>query len=91
MCSAYLPCIVQISSDQGSQIGLDLTSPRLSDRPGTSSADVFSALAHNYAFGAGSKAPAGLLGLEHAHADHGTALDLQICTHPPAHALHALG
>ena len=29
------------SSDQGSQAGLGLTSTRLSDRPGTSSADVF--------------------------------------------------
>ena len=32
------------SSDQGSQTGLGLTSTRLSDRPGTSSADVFALL-----------------------------------------------
>ena len=34
------------SSDQGSQTGLGLTSTRLSDRPGTSSADVFALLPH---------------------------------------------
>ena len=72
------------SSDQGSQTELGLTSTRLSDCPGTSSADVFAALPHNHAFGAGSKAPAGLLELKQAHADHGTTLDLEICTLPPA-------
>ena len=34
------------SSDQGSQTGLGLTSTRLSDRPGTSSADVFALVPH---------------------------------------------
>ena len=41
---------------------------RLSDRPGTSSVDVFVALAHNHAFGAASKAHACRLGPKrHSH------------------------
>ena len=69
------------SSVQGIQIGLGLTSTRLSDRPGTSSADVFAKLADNHAFGAGSKAHACLLRpdmhfrlLPQARGEHGTAL-----------------
>ena len=58
--SSHFPCIghtIQnvplLSSDQRSQTGLGLTSTRLNDRPGTSSADVFVAPPRNHAYAKG--------------------------------------